>query len=33
MEEIETDEAVGKNYLIKFGGKPDLIQEETYYYK
>jgi hypothetical protein len=33
MDEFETDEAIDKNYLIKFGGKPDLIQEEEYYYE
>jgi hypothetical protein len=33
IEETETDEAVEKTYLIKFGGKPDFIQEETYYYE
>jgi hypothetical protein len=33
MKKCDTEEARNENYLIKFGGKPDLIQNEEYYYE
>jgi hypothetical protein len=33
IKECGTEKATEENYLIKFGGKPDLIQEEEYYYE